>query len=175
MAAVCMSAGISASPSVQEVGAVVMAEAVAADLAEADDFSFHTVISFGNSRIRWRFVLYSASQTTPPKMPTYLYCEVLDNGADGETIEIVRNVNDPEPTVHPETGRKLRRIYCAPNLTMRYSAQAQKSNLSNERLEKLGFTKYEKDKLTGTYNKVAGKDARAPQSFNPHNYDKYAL
>ena len=108
-------------------------------------------------------------------MPTYLYCEVLDDGSDGETIEIVRGLNEPEPSVHPETGRKLRRVYSAPNLAMRYTTQAQKGNLSNERIEKLGFTKYEKDKITGTYNKVAGKDARAPQSFNPHNADKYAL
>jgi predicted nucleic acid-binding Zn ribbon protein len=100
-------------------------------------------------------------------MPTYLYCEVLDDGSDGETIEVVQSIHEPALTVHPETGRKLRRIYCAPNLATRYTTQAQKSNLSNERLEKLGFTKYEKDKLTGTYNKVAGKDPRAPGSFNP--------
>jgi len=108
-------------------------------------------------------------------MPTYLYCEILNDGSDGETIEIVRGLNDPDPSVHPETGRRLRRIYSVPNLAMRYSSQAQKSNLSNERIEKLGFTKYEKDKLTGTYNKVAGRDARAPQSFNPHKYDNLGL
>lgn len=100
-------------------------------------------------------------------MPTYLYCEVFPDGSDGETIEIERAINDPEPNRHPESGLPLRRVYCAPNLAMRYTAQAQKDSLSNERLEKLGFTKYQKDKLTGTYHKVAGKDARAPQKFNP--------
>lgn len=102
-------------------------------------------------------------------MPTYLYCEVLEDGSDGETIEIVRDMNDPVPTAHPETGRPLRRVYVAPNLAMRYTTQAQKDSLAPERLAKLGFTKYEKDKLTGTYHKTAGKDPRAPASFNPRN------
>ena len=105
-------------------------------------------------------------------MPTYQYCEILDDGSDGEMIEIVKRVNDPAPSIHPETGRKLRRVYSVPNLAMHYTAQAQKTNLSNERIEKLGFTKYERDKLTGTYNRVAGKDPRAPSSFNPHNHGK---
>jgi len=100
-------------------------------------------------------------------MPTYLYCEVLEDGSDGEMIEVTRHADDPDPDAHPETGRRLRRVYVAPNLALRYSGPAQKTSLANERLEKLGFTKYEKDKLTGTYHKVAGKDARAPQSFNP--------
>ena len=33
---------------------------------------------------------------------------------------------------------------------------------TDENVEKHGFTRYEKDKLTGRYNKTAGKDKRAP-------------
>ena len=100
-------------------------------------------------------------------MPTYLYCEILRDGSDGETIEVTHGVNDPAPVVHPVSGLPLRRVYCAPNLAVRYTTQAQKDSLSNERVERLGFTKYERDKLTGTYHKVAGKDPRAPKKFNP--------
>ncbi|MBN1403839.1 MAG: zinc ribbon domain-containing protein [Opitutales bacterium] len=99
-------------------------------------------------------------------MPVYVYCEVLEDGSDGETFEVTQSMNDEALKTHPETGRKVRRVYFAPNLAMRYSAQAQKSSLSNERLSSLGFTKYEKDKLTNTYHKVAGKDPRAPESFH---------
>jgi hypothetical protein len=101
-------------------------------------------------------------------MPTYLYCEINDDGSDGERFEIVQSISEPHLLVNPKNGRKVRRVYCAPNLAMHYTAQAQKSSLSNERIEKLGFTKYQKDKLTGTYHKVAGKDPRAPGKFNPH-------
>jgi hypothetical protein len=95
-------------------------------------------------------------------MPVYLYCEILDDGSDGEPFEIVQSMSDPPLATHPETGRKVRQIFCPPNIPLRYTAQAQKTSLSNERLEKLGFTKYQKDKLTGGYNKVAGSDPRAP-------------
>jgi hypothetical protein len=47
----------------------------------------------------------------------------------------------------------------------RYTDQALSNRLDNRRVEAAGFTKYEKDKLTGTYHKVAGKDARAPDTF----------
>ncbi len=99
-------------------------------------------------------------------MPVYLYCEILDDGSDGETFEVVQSMSDAALLNHPQSGRRVRRVYSAPNLATRYTAQAQKSSLSNERLASLGFTKYEKDKLSGKYNKVAGKDPRAPESFH---------
>ena len=105
-------------------------------------------------------------------MPTYLYCELNDDGSDGKTFEIYQSLGEPHLLVNPQNGRKVRRVYCAPNLPLRYSAPAQKDSLSNERVEKLGFTKYQKDKLTGTYHKVAGKDPRAPDKFNPHGLSK---
>jgi len=100
-------------------------------------------------------------------MPVYVYCEILDDGEDGESFEVIQSMKDAALETHPETGRKVRRVYFPPNVAMRYTTQAQHDSLSNERLERLGFTKYEKDKLTGTYNKVAGKDARAPSQFTP--------
>jgi hypothetical protein len=38
--------------------------------------------------------------------------------------------------------------------------------LTNENVEKHGFTRYERDKLTGNYHKTAGKDRRAPDVVN---------
>jgi len=100
-------------------------------------------------------------------MPVYVYCEVMEDGSDGEAFEVVQSMKDAALETHPESGRKVRRVYFPPNIPTRYTAQAQKGSLSNERLSNLGFTKYEKDKLTGSYNKVAGKDPRAPAQFTP--------
>ncbi len=105
-------------------------------------------------------------------MPTYLYCEINDDGSDGETFEIYQSLDEPHLLVNPRNGRKVRKVFCAPNVALRYTGPAQKTNLSNERVEKLGFTKYQKDKLTGTYHKVAGKDPRAPAKFNPRGLPK---
>ena len=57
---------------------------------------------------------------------------------------------------HPETGRPVRRVYSAPNLGIRHTPEKTASLLSNENLDRKGFTKYERDRSTGTYHKVAG-------------------
>ncbi len=98
-------------------------------------------------------------------MPVYVYREKLEDGSDGETFEVVQSMNEPPLTVHPVTGRPVRRVYFPPNVATRYTDQALSNRLDNRRVEAAGFTKYEKDKLTGTYHKVAGKDARAPETF----------
>lgn len=98
-------------------------------------------------------------------MPVYVYREVLDDGSDGETFEIVQSMTEPALERHPVSGRPVRRVYLPPHVATRYTTQAQAGKFDNKRIEAAGFTKYEKDKLTGTYHKVAGKDARAPDSF----------
>lgn len=57
---------------------------------------------------------------------------------------------------HPITGDRVRRVYAAPNLGVRYTAGRARNLLSNENLSAKGFTKYERDKVSGKYHKTAG-------------------
>ena len=63
---------------------------------------------------------------------------------------------------HPKTGNPIRKVFHAPNVVSKYTEGATKSRLSDQNIEKHGFTRYEKDKVTGRYHKTAGKDKRAP-------------
>jgi len=99
-------------------------------------------------------------------MPTYLYQEILPDGREGETFEVVQPMSEASLKTHPKTGNPVRKIYVAPNLASKYTAGATKSKLSNENVEKHGFTKYERDKVTGSYHKTAGKDRRAPDTVD---------
>lgn len=94
-------------------------------------------------------------------MPVYVY-EVL---ASGERFEIVQSMRDPSLTHHPETGEPVRRVILPPNLGLKHPAGTEKQRLSNDNVAKAGFTKYEKDKLTGKYNRVAGKNG--PETLSP--------
>lgn len=100
-------------------------------------------------------------------MPIYIYEVIKANGAVGETFEVQQSMNDPTLETHPQTGEPVRRVYQPPNLTIRYSPGSTKSKLENKNVEKAGFTKYERDKLTGRYHKTAGKDKRAPDVLQP--------
>jgi len=99
-------------------------------------------------------------------MPTYLYQEILPDGSDGETFEVVQTMSEPALKQHPKTGNAVRKVFVAPNLSSKYTEGATKSKLSNENVEKHGFTKYERDKVTGRYHKTAGKDRRAPDTVD---------
>ncbi|MGA0332505.1 MAG: FmdB family zinc ribbon protein [Kiritimatiellia bacterium] len=85
-------------------------------------------------------------------MPVYVY-ELLDSG---ERFEIVQSMKDPALTRHPETGDPVRRVILSPHLGTKHTPGQEKKRLSNESIAKAGFTKYEKDKVTGKYNRVAG-------------------
>jgi hypothetical protein len=65
---------------------------------------------------------------------------VTEDGSEGEVFEILQSMSEPTLTAHPETGQPVKRLLSAPN-TMR---KMPPGNLSNSRLEKLGFTKYER-------------------------------
>lgn len=94
-------------------------------------------------------------------MPTYVY-EVIDTG---ERFEAVQSMQEPELTVHPESGQPVRKVFLPPNLGIRHTSGREKSMLDNKNVEKAGFTKYEKDKLTGTYHRVAGN--KGPDTLSP--------
>ena len=90
-------------------------------------------------------------------MPIYVY-ELVDTG---EQFEIHQSMQDAALTKHPETGDPIRRVIQIPNLGIKHTAGREKTLTSNEAIEKAGFTKYEKDKVTGKYNRVAGKQGPA--------------
>ncbi len=90
-------------------------------------------------------------------MPTYVY-EILDKKGEptGETFETVQSMKDDALTKQPETGKPCRRAIIAPNIAGNWSPLKDKGKLSNQNLERLGFTKYEK-KGKGYMERTAGK------------------
>jgi predicted nucleic acid-binding Zn ribbon protein len=89
-------------------------------------------------------------------MPIYIYEVVNEDGSGGQRFELQQSMKDDALTTHPETGQPVRRVLLPPNLATRYTPGQTKSRLDNRNVEKAGFTKYEKDKLTGQYHRVAG-------------------
>lgn len=84
-------------------------------------------------------------------MPLYVYQVIEPDGRPGEVFEVLQRMSDPPLTTHPETGKPVQRIIAAPNPVTQYTAD----KLSNDRLAKLGFTRYEKGS-DGKYHKTAG-------------------
>jgi len=95
-------------------------------------------------------------------MPTYVY-EYLDDSGEGtgECFELTQSIKDDALTEHE--GRPVRRVPQAPSIAGKWSDMKAKSNLSNENLERLGFTKYEK-KGQGYMERVAGREG--PRSIS---------
>lgn len=100
-------------------------------------------------------------------MPVYVYEIVKPDGSAGPRFEVEHSMQEPALTVHPATGEPIRRIYEPPNLTTRYTDGALRKKLDDKNIERAGFTKYVRDKVTGNYHKTAGKDAAAPETFRP--------
>jgi predicted nucleic acid-binding Zn ribbon protein len=90
-------------------------------------------------------------------VPIYVYETITT----GERFECHQSMKDDALTTHPDTGEPVRRVILAPNLGMKHTPGREKKLTSNEAIEKAGFTKYEKDKVTGKYNRVAGKNGPA--------------
>jgi hypothetical protein len=88
-------------------------------------------------------------------MPTYVYAYLDDDGnPTDETFEVVQSITaDP---LRKHEGRPVRRVPQAPNIAGKWSDMKAKSTLSNENLDRLGFTKYEK-KGQGYMERTAGK------------------
>lgn len=100
-------------------------------------------------------------------MPIYVYQVIHDDGSAGEVFEIHQSMNDPPLACHPDTGEPVRRVYLAPNLSMKWTPGQEKKVSDNKYVESRGFTKYERDKLTGRYHKVAGKNKNVPDTLQP--------
>mgnify|MGYP006289410671 CR=1 FL=1 len=101
-------------------------------------------------------------------MPVYVYEIIQPDGSGGARFEAEQAMGAAALTAHPRTGEPVRRVYCPPNLGGRYSDKATARRLDTGNVEKAGFTKYQRDKLTGKYHKVAGRDASAPTQIDPH-------
>ena len=98
-------------------------------------------------------------------MPVYIYEVINKDGSGSEQFEVRQPMSAPPLTFHPETGVAVRRVYLAPNIASRYTPGATKRKLSTGNVERAGFTKYERDKLTGKYHRVAGKEG--PSELRP--------
>jgi len=98
-------------------------------------------------------------------MPVYVYEVITTNGSQGDQFELVQSMIDQPLKSHPITGEPVRRVIQSPNIASKYTPGQTKSKLDNKNVERAGFTKYERDKLTGQYHRTAGKEG--PSSFDP--------
>jgi predicted nucleic acid-binding Zn ribbon protein len=87
-------------------------------------------------------------------MPLYVYAVIEPDDSDGETFEVLQDLNEPPLTVHPVTGQPVRRVISAPNVKVNRPG-LKKPDLSPKNLERLGLTQYRKS-ATGKYEKTAG-------------------
>ena len=97
-------------------------------------------------------------------MPIYVYEEINPDGTGGARFELQQSMREEALTRHPEKGVPVRRVFQPPHLASKYTPAATRSKLDNKNIEKAGFTKYEKDKLTGRYHRVAGN--KGPETIN---------
>jgi hypothetical protein len=88
-------------------------------------------------------------------MPIYVYEVVREDGGDGETFEVFQRMSDPPLTQHPESGLPVRRIPARTAIGGLWSDHAMGKSVSDDKLEKHGFTKYVKTG-DGTYEKTLG-------------------
>ncbi|MCC5787345.1 MAG: hypothetical protein JJU33_11665 [Phycisphaerales bacterium] len=91
-------------------------------------------------------------------MPTYVYEELDEKGeGTGSYFEVVQSMKDEPLKEHPESGRPVRRVPQMPAIAGEMSDLKAGKKLSNERLDKLGFTKFQRQS-DGSYERVAGKE-----------------
>lgn len=98
-------------------------------------------------------------------VPIYVYETIPAEGRPGERFEIQQSMAEPALTRHPESGQPVRRVLQAPNIATKYTPGATAAKLENRNLADKGFTKYEKDKVTGRYHRTAGKEG--PSTIEP--------
>lgn len=88
-------------------------------------------------------------------MPEYVY-RITSGDREGETFELVQSMKDEPLTEHPETGDPVERVIQPPMIGGRHSEAREKNMLSDDNLDRMGFTKYVKTG-DGTYDKTAGE------------------
>ncbi len=86
----------------------------------------------------------------------YTYEIIKEDGSSDETFETLQRVSEPPLTTHPETGQKVRRVFRPPNIGGDWGEVASKNRVSDENLDRLGFTKFQKVGK-GQYERRAGK------------------
>jgi predicted nucleic acid-binding Zn ribbon protein len=96
-------------------------------------------------------------------MPVYVYEVIHADGSPGERFEIHQSIKDEPLRRHPDSGEPVQRVILAPSLTLKHGSGHERKMLENSNLDKKGFTKYERDRATGTYHRVAGKEG--PETF----------
>ncbi len=96
-------------------------------------------------------------------MPVYQYV-VLSGKQPQEVIEIEQGIDDAPLAQHPITKEPIRKVLTSPSLSLNHSDTNEKKSLSEENLNKHGFSVYHKDKSDGTYQKKSGM---GPDSINP--------
>lgn len=89
-------------------------------------------------------------------MPMYTYQIINDDGSDGNTFDVLRGMNEPPLTHHPETGQPVKRIYEPVHIAGLTHQLHSKSRLSDKNLERQGFTKYQRNGK-GHYERTVGK------------------
>jgi hypothetical protein len=88
-------------------------------------------------------------------MPVYTYQVVHDDGAEGETFDVIRKMSDPPLKKHPDTGEKVKRIYQPIHIAGITNERHSKQLLTDKNLSKNGFTKYQKNGK-GHYERTVG-------------------
>jgi predicted nucleic acid-binding Zn ribbon protein len=84
-------------------------------------------------------------------MPLYVYQVLEEDGSEGEVFEVLQEMSEPALTHHPNNGKPVQRLLGMPSTMRKYAP----GNISDQRLDRLGFTKYERSGK-GTYEKTAG-------------------
>lgn len=97
-------------------------------------------------------------------MPLYTYEIVNKDGSAGEMFQVERRVSEPPLELHPETGEPVRRVFKPIHIAGPSSEIGQKARLSDNNLEKLGFTAYRRNGK-GHYERTAGKEG--PEHLSP--------
>ena len=93
-------------------------------------------------------------------MPVYQYV-VLNEKEPQEIIEIEQDVDAPPLTQHPITKERIKKVPTSPSLSLNHSSSSEKKILSEENLDKNGFSVYHKDQTDGTYQKASGPGAES--------------
>lgn len=88
-------------------------------------------------------------------MPTYVYETILPDGTPGERFEVLQSMAEPALEKHPRTGVPVRRVITGFAIGGRAAGAGDRKILSDQNLDRLGFTKYVKSG-DGRYEKTVG-------------------
>jgi hypothetical protein len=87
-------------------------------------------------------------------MPTYLYQFVETDGSLGEYVEIIHSPHQEPLQQHPLTKQPIVKKFTIPYLGTKHTTGKTQKLLSTDNLKKQGFSKYQKNPSSGTYDKI---------------------